>query len=96
MEVPAVHLSVPTASTPRLPALHVPALHLPRGLTASAALLTLLYVAAVVVALTAPGQHAVAGAVVLLGLTARSVARRHRPVAAVLPQRETAPATLTA
>ena len=90
-----MHLSVPTASTPRLPALHVPALHLPRGLTASAALLTLLYVAAVVVALTAPGQHALAGSVVLLGLAARSVARRRRP-AAVLPLREPAPATATA
>jgi hypothetical protein len=96
MEVRTVHLSVPTASTPRLPALHVPALHLPRGLTPSAAALSLLYVAAIVVALTAPGQHAVAGAVVLLGLVARSVARRHRPAVAVLPQREPAPATLAA
>ena len=91
-----MHLSVPTASTPRLPALHAPALRLPRGLTPSAALLSLLYVAAVVVALTAPGQHAVAGSVVLLGLVARSVARRRRPVAAVVPLRETAPATATA
>ena len=91
-----MHLSVPTTSTPRLPALHAPALHLPRGLTPSAALLSLLYVAAVVVALTAPGQHAVAGSVVLLGLVARSVARRRRPVAAVVPLRETAPATATA
>jgi hypothetical protein len=85
-----VHLSVTT--TPRLPALHVPALRLPGGLTPSAALLSLLYVAAIAVALTAPGQHALAGAVVLLGLVARSVARRRHPTAAAVPLPETATA----
>nr|WP_246215403.1 hypothetical protein [Modestobacter muralis] len=89
-------MSVPATSTPRLPALHVPALRLPRGLTPSAALLSLLYVAAVIVALTAPGQHAVAGSVVLLGLVARSVVRHRRPAAAAVPFREPAPATATA
>ena len=89
-----MHLSVPT--TPRLPALHVPALRLPGGLTPSAALLSLLYVAAVAVALTAPGQHALAGAVVLLGLVARTVARRRHPAAAVVPLPETAPVTAAA
>ena len=93
---PAVHLSVPTSSTPRLPALHVPALRLDRGPTLPAALLSLLYVAAIVVALTAPGQHAVAGSVVLLGLTARSVARRRRRPAAAVPLRAPAPAPATA
>ena len=91
-----MHLSVPTASAPRLPALHVPALRLPRGLTPAAALLSLLYVAAIVVALTAPGQHAVAGSVVVLGLAARSIARRRRPAAAAAPAREPAPAVATA
>ena len=91
-----MHLSVPTASAPHLPALHVPALRLPRGLTPAAALLTLLYVAAIAVALTAPGQHAVAGSVVVLGLAARTLARRRRPAAAVVPAREPAPATATA
>jgi len=86
-----VHLSVPTTSVQRLPALHTPALRLPRGLTPSSALLALLYLAAIVVALTTPGQHAVAGSVVLLGLVARSVARRRRPAAAV-PSHEPAPA----
>ena len=90
-----MHLSVPTASAPRLPALHVPALRLPRGLTPAAALLSLLYVAAIVVALTAPGQHAVAGSVVVLGLAARTIARRRHPVAAV-PARETTPVTTAA
>ena len=90
-----MHLSVPTASALHLPALHAPALRLPRGLTPAAALLSLLYVAAIVVALTAPGQHAVAGSVVLLGLVARSVARRRHPAAAAVPVRDTAPATAT-
>jgi hypothetical protein len=94
MEVRTVHLSVPTASTPRLPALHVPALRLPSALTPAAALLTLLYVAAIIVALTAPGQHALAGAVVVLGLAARSLARRRRPTAVAIGTHEPTPATV--
>jgi len=72
-----VSLSVPS-HTPHLhlPALRVPAL--PSGLPVATVLLSVLYAAALAVALTAPGQHAVAGCVVLTGLVARTVVRRRR------------------
>lgn len=82
-----MHLSVPS---PHVPALHVPALHLSlprlagRSLPVATALLTVVYAAAVVVALTAPGADTVAGLVVLAGLTARwAVHRRRSAVGAV-------------
>ena len=95
-----MHLSVPT---PHLPALHVPALHLTGRLPVATVLLTVVYAAAIVIALSAPGQHALAGCAVLAGLVARSVVRRRRtaatPVAAatvavdaVLPDPVAAPA----
>jgi len=95
-----VHLSVPT---PHLPALHVPALHLTGRLPVATVLLFVLYAAAIVIALAAPGQHAVAGCAVLAGLVSRSVVRRRRTatgavsaatvtVDAVLPEPATAPA----
>jgi uncharacterized membrane protein len=90
-----VHLSVPA---PHLPALHVPALHLTR-LPVATVLLSAVYALAIAVALTAPGQHAVAGCVVLAGLVSRSVVRRRRtaPAAvAVLPEEAVAPAPATA
>ena len=86
-----------------LPAVRVPAL--PSGLPAATVLLAVLYAAAVAVALTSPGQHAVAGCVVLAGLVARTVARRRSATAAVaataaavdpvavLPDEAVAPAT---
>ncbi|CCG01174.1 hypothetical protein [Blastococcus saxobsidens] len=55
-----------------------------------AAVLSLVYLAAIAVAVSAPGQHAIAGLVVLTGLTARWVAharrtgRTARPVHAVV------------
>ncbi len=69
-----------------LPRRHLPHRHLPH-LHLTAALLTFLYAAAVAVALTAPGEHRLAGAVVLTGLVARWALRhRHRAAAAdVLP-----------
>jgi uncharacterized membrane protein len=69
-----VHLSTPTA---HLPALHVPALRL-TGLPAATVLLSVVYAAAIAVALATPGQHAAAGCVVLAGLVSRSVVRRRR------------------
>jgi hypothetical protein len=60
-----------------------------------AVLLTVVYAAAAAVALTAPGEHAVAGFVVLTGLVARWALRhqhrhRHRAAApAVVPTRAT-------
>ena len=95
-----MHLSVPT---PHLPALHVPALHLTGRLPVATVLLTTLYAVAIVIALTAPGQHAVAGCAVLAGLVARSAVRRRRTataavaattvaVDAVLPEPAAAPA----
>ncbi|MCF6508629.1 hypothetical protein E9549_14620 [Blastococcus sp. MG754426] len=50
-----------------------------------AALLSLVYLAAVAVAISAPGQHAVAGLVVLTGLVARWVVRARRPEPAPAP-----------
>ena len=78
-------MSLPvTSHTPHLhlPALRVPAL--PSGLPVATVLLSVLYAAALAVALTAPGQHAVAGCVVLTGLVARTVVRRRRTTAGAL------------
>ncbi|MCF6746485.1 hypothetical protein E9529_19850 [Blastococcus sp. KM273128] len=50
-----------------------------------AALLSLVYLAAVAVAISAPGQHALAGLVVLTGLVARWVVRARRPEPAAAP-----------
>ena len=65
-----------------LPALRVPAL--PSGLPVATVLLSVVYAAALAVALTAPGQHAVAGCAVLAGLVARTVVRRRRTTAGAL------------
>ena len=73
---PAPHLHL------HLPALRVPAL--PSGLPVATVLLSVLYAAALAVALTAPGQHAVAGCVVLAGLVGRTVVRRRRAVPAAV------------
>ncbi len=54
-------------------------LHLP------AVLLTVVYAAALAVAVTAPGEHLVAGLVVLTGLFARWAVRHRRPSAAAVP-----------
>ena len=67
-------LSVPV---PHLPALHVPALR-PARLPVATVLLSVVYALAIAVALTAPGQHALAGCTVLAGLVVRSVVRRRR------------------
>jgi hypothetical protein len=78
-----VSLPVPSRSPHlHLPALRVPAL--PSGLPVATVLLSVLYAAALAVALTAPGQHAVAGCVVLAGLVARTVVRRRRTTAGAL------------
>ena len=98
-----MHLSAPT---PHLPALHVPALRLDR-LPVATVLLSVVYAAAIAVALTAPGQHAVAGCVVLAGLVSRSLVRRRRSAPAtvttvttavdtVLPDESVAPARAAA
>ncbi|WP_448614765.1 hypothetical protein [Modestobacter sp. URMC 112] len=72
------------------PVLHVPALRLSlprstgRPLPVATLLLTAVYLAAVLVALTAPGANTLAGLVVLAGLTARwAVHRRRSAVGAV-------------
>ncbi|MCW2507430.1 MAG: uncharacterized protein JWP68_578 [Modestobacter sp.] len=70
-----MHLSVPA---PPLSALRVPSLHLSGRLRVAAVLLSVVYAAAVAVALAAPGQHTVAGCAVLTGLVSRSVVRRRR------------------
>ncbi len=99
-----MHLTVPTA---HLPAVHLPALHLPTRLSAAGVLLAVVYAAAIAVALSAPGEHALAGGVVLAGLLGRWAVRRRRtatgalPVAAavvdaVLPEPAVAPATAPA
>ena len=97
-----MHLPVPA---PHLPALHVPALHLTGRVPVAAALLSVVYATAIAVALVAPGQHALAGCVVLAGLVSRSLVRRRRPAAAVtaatvavdavLPDEAPAPAAAT-
>jgi len=82
-----VHLSVPA---PHIPALHIPALHLslPRlsghSVPVATALLTVVYAAAVVVALTAPGADTLAGLVVLAGLCVRWAVHRRRSTAGAL------------
>jgi cytochrome b561 len=73
-----VHPSVPA------PHLHVPALHLTGRLPVAAVLLAVVYASAIAVALTAPGQHAVAGCAVLAGLVSRSVVRRRRSAPAAV------------
>jgi hypothetical protein len=81
-----VHLPVPAAhlTARHLPALSVPGLHLTHRLPAATVLLSAVYALAVVVALTAPGQHALAGCAVLAGLVSRSVVRRRRSTAGAL------------
>ena len=76
-----MHLSAPI---PHLPALHVPALSLTGRLPVAAVLLSVVYAAAVAIALVAPGQHAVAGCAVLAGLVSRAVVRRRRSAAAAI------------
>jgi cytochrome b561 len=59
-----------------------------------AVLLTLVHAAALAVALTDVGTHALAGVVVLAGLTTRWVLRSRRPApAAVAPAAAESPAT---
>lgn len=77
-----MHLSVPTA---HLPAVHLPALRLPAAVSAASVLLSVVYAAAIAVALTAPGEHALAGCVVLAGLVGRTVVRRRRSAVAAVP-----------
>jgi hypothetical protein len=88
-----VHLSVPAPHIPHLPTphlhLHLPALRLPTlsltgRLPVATVLLSVVYAAAAAVALTAPGQHAVAGCAVLAGLVSRSVVRRRRSAPAAV------------
>jgi hypothetical protein len=64
---------------------HLPALHLPTRLSVAGALLAVVYAAAIAVALSAPGQHAVAGTVVLAGLVGRWAVRRRRTATGALP-----------
>ena len=103
-----MHLSVPTRS----PVLHLPALHLTAlsratRLPVATVVLTVVYAAALAVALAAPGQHAVAGCAVLAGLVSRTVVRRRRSTAgavatatqavdAVLPEDGVVPAVAPA
>ena len=69
--------------------------HMPH-LSAAAVLLTLLYAAAVAVALPAPGANTLAGMVVLAGLVSRWALRhRARSRVAVLPAEAAAPAPAT-
>jgi hypothetical protein len=71
----------------------VPRLH--RAPPVAAVLLSVLYAAAVAVALTAPGEHALAGIVVLAGLVARWALRHRHRVAAteVRPAVDVVPVT---
>jgi hypothetical protein len=98
-----VHLSTRSA---HLPALHVPALRL-TGPPAATVLLSVVYAAAIAVALATAEQHVAAGCVVLAGLVSRSVVRRRRSstaavaaatvaVDAVLPEEAPAPVPATA
>ena len=66
------------------PALRLPAVPLNR-VSLPAVLLTAVYLAAVAVAVTAPREQAFAGLVVLAGLTARLLVRRHRSAAVAVP-----------
>lgn len=59
-------------------------LHLPH-LPVPAVLLSVVYAAAIAVALTDPGRHALAGLLVFAGLTARWAVRARRPGAAAAP-----------
>jgi hypothetical protein len=85
------------------PNLHLPHLHLPHlsvpHLPLPAVLLSVVYAAALAVAVANPGRPTLAGLVVLAGLTARAVLRHRQRVArpavdAVLPIE--APATAPA
>jgi hypothetical protein len=69
----------------RVPALH-PAVPNPTGRRPAPAtvLLTVLYAAAIALALTSPAEHAEAGCLVLAGLTARWAVRRRRSTAGAL------------
>jgi hypothetical protein len=80
-----------------VPALHVPALHVPalrrsvphlsvphlagRRPALATVLLTVLYATAIAVALTSPAEHALAGCLVLTGVTGRWAVHRRRSTA---------------
>jgi hypothetical protein len=57
-------------------------------------LLGVVYAAAIVVALTSPAQHALAGCLVLAGVTARWAVHRHRSTAGAVAAATTAVDTL--
>ena len=71
-----------------------PSPHAHRHPTVAAVLLSVVYAAAVAVAMTAPGEHAVPGIVVLTGLVARW-ALRHRHRTAVSPAVDVVPRPAT-
>jgi hypothetical protein len=89
-----------------LPALHLPALHLPalhlsalrpsaphltgRRPPPATVLLTVVYAAAIAVALTSPAEHALAGCLVLAGVTARWAVQRRRSTAGAVAAATTA------
>ncbi|MEU2348415.1 hypothetical protein [Modestobacter sp. NPDC049651] len=73
--------------TPSPAVRHLPAVH---RVPVAAALLAAVYLAALAVAVTAPGERAVAGLVVLAGLTARLLVRRRRSTAAAVAAASTA------
>jgi hypothetical protein len=82
-----VHL---TLTPTHRPALHLPAVHR-SSFPVAAALLAFVYLAAIAVAVAAPGERTAAGLVVLAGLTARVLVRRHRSTAAALAATEAVP-----
>jgi hypothetical protein len=75
--------------------LHLPYVRLSH-LPPAAVLLSVVYTAAIAVALTDPGRNTVAGLVVLAGLTARWAARWRRPGRAPLPVAAAVAGTTTA
>jgi hypothetical protein len=84
--VPALHMPARHMPARHIPALHIPARHIPARHVPGPAtvLLGLVYAAAIAVALTAPAEHALAGCLVLAGVTARwAVHRRRSTVGAV-------------
>ncbi|WP_369131014.1 hypothetical protein [Modestobacter roseus] len=82
-----VHLSAPTPHlhNAHLPTVHLPTLRLPTRVGAASALLTVVHLAALAVAVTAPAGQALAGCLVLAGLVSRWAVRRRRSVAAAVP-----------
>jgi hypothetical protein len=82
LHVPALHVPALRRSVPHLSVPHLSVPHLAgRRPALATVLLTVLYATAIAVALTSPAEHALAGCLVLTGVSGRWAVHRRRSTA---------------